>query len=202
MTQFFARVRIAAWTLLMLAGISQVSEVVADDSDARHVKVTVIFRGAADDADLPVLMKALRETKGIQVHTEDVGFGFRRFNNKFSTPVEVSIPKVPGDEDANVGMLAKAVSGAKTPSRGKYPPGVNLILFTDDQLNEGSISSLRSSLSRVNGLEVDKPGGLGAAIQEGWCWVRLENAGGAMLLEIEKNARNSGIQFRRLADNQ
>jgi len=50
----------------------------------------------------------------------------------------------------------------------------------------------------VNGVEVNKPGGLGGIPQDGWCWIQLENAGGAMLKEIENQARTSGLEYRRL----
>lgn len=165
-----------------------------------ELQFTIVLRGAATERDIPELIKALRSAKGVRVHTEDVGLGFRRFNNRFTSPIVVSFPKVPGDEDANIGALASAVAKAKTSSREEHPPGVNLILFTDDQIKETSISALRSSLSKVNGVEVDQAGGLGASIQDGWCWVRLENAGGAMLLEIEKNASESGTTLRRLKE--
>ncbi|MDP6557997.1 MAG: hypothetical protein QGG71_25240 [Pirellulaceae bacterium] len=112
----------------------------------------------------------------------------------------ITVPTVPGDDDANVGALAKAVSKAKTQNGGKSSPGVNLILFTNETLDEPSISALRTSLSRVNGVEVNKPGGIGGSPQDGWCWIQLENAGGAMLKEIEKQARASGLEYRRLKD--
>jgi hypothetical protein len=173
---------------------------VAEPTKEREVQVTIVLRGAASERDIPALIKALRSAKGVKVITEDFGLGFRRFNNRFTTPIVVTFPKVPGDDDANIGALASAVAKAETASRDEYPPGVNLILFTDDQLKETSISALRSSLSKVNGVEVDAAGGLGASIQEGWCWVRLENAGGAMLLDIEKNAGKSGTTLRRLKE--
>ncbi|MBC8354787.1 MAG: hypothetical protein H8E66_22635 [Planctomycetes bacterium] len=172
-----------------------------DDPNADEgIKVTVILRGADSDADLEVLTKALRSTKGVKLITESVGVGFRKFNNRFTTPIVVSVPKSPGTDDANVGALATVVSKAKTSNRDKFPPGVNLILFTDGTLNESSIMDLRSSLSRLNGVEVDQPGGLGARIQEGWCWIQFENAGGAMLKEIEERAQASGLKYRRLKD--
>jgi hypothetical protein len=171
----------------------------AEEKD-RELQCTIVLRGAASPRDLPVLLKALRSTKGVKVHTDDVGLGFRKFSNRFTTPIVVTFPKVPGDEDSNIGTLVTAVSNAKTPSREEHPPGVNLILFTDDQLKETSISALRSSLSNVNGVEVSRAGGLGASIQDGWCWVRLEDAGGAMLLDIEKNALDSGTKYRRLKE--
>lgn len=131
------------------------------------------------------------------VKTDDVSLGFRRFNNRFTTPIEIALTRVPGDEDANVGALAKAISTVKNSNRGKYPPGVNLVLYTSGELNEESISSLRSSLSQVNGVEVNAAGRLGGSIQDGGCWVRLGNAAGAMLLEIEKKANTSGLTYRR-----
>jgi hypothetical protein len=166
------------------------------------VDVTIVLRGADTDADVEVLIKALRSTKGVKVISDGVEKGFRKFNNRFTTPIVVAVAPVPGDDDVNVGALAAAVSKAKTRNRDKYPPGVNLLLFTNDTLDESSISALRSSLSKVNGVEVDKPGGLGGSLQDRWCWIQLENAGGAMLKEIEKQARTSGKEYRRLKDGQ
>lgn len=175
----------------------------ADDSTSpQHMKVTVVLRGADSDNDVKVLIKALRTVEGVKVMTDGIEPGFRKFNNRFTTPIIVSIPRVPGDDDANVGALATAVSKAKTRNPEKYPPGVNLIVFTDEPLDEQAISALRSALSRVNGVEVNKPGGLGGNLQEGWCWIQLENAGGAMLNQIEKQTRVSGNEYRRLRDQQ
>jgi len=166
------------------------------------VKLTVVLRGADTDADVEVLTKALRSVKGVKIITDSISEGHRRFNNRFTTPIVITMPTSLGDDDANVGALATAVSEAKTKDREKFPPGVNLILFTDDALNEGSISALRSSLSRVNGVDVNRPGGPGGSLKDGWCWIRLENAGGAMLKEIEEKARTSGLKYRRLQHEQ
>lgn len=184
--------------LLLSTLLGPVDELKADEG----VKVTVILRGADTGADVEVLSKALRSTKGVKVITDSISVGYRKFNNRFTTPIVVSVPKSPGTDDANVGALATAVSKAKTSNREKFPPGVNLILFTDGTLNESSISDLRSSLSRVNGVEVDQPGGLGGRPQEGWCWIQLENAGGAMLREVEERAQTSGLKYRCLKDSQ
>ena len=116
----------------------------------REVKITIVLRGADSNADVEMLIKALRSAKGVKLITNGVEQGFRKFNNRFTTPIVVTVPMVPGDDDANVGALATAVSKAKTHDRDKFPPGVNLVLFTNETLNETSISALRSSLSRVN----------------------------------------------------
>ncbi len=173
----------------------------ADDATSEQgIQVTVVLRGANTEADVEVLTRALRSSKDVNVITKDIGLGFRKFNNRFTTPIVVSVPKSPGTEDANVGALATAVSKALTPNRDEFPPGVNLLLFTDGTLSENSISDLRSSLSRVNGVEVDRPGGLGGNLQDGWCWIQFENAGGAMLNEIKEQAQSSGRKYRLLQD--
>ena len=168
--------------------------------DKKTVKLTIVLRGADTDADIETLKKKLRSADGVRILTDDVAPGFRKFKNRFTTPIVVQLPTVPGDNDVNVGSVATTVSEATTKNASKFAPGVNLILFTDDTLTEESISALRSSLSSVNGTEVSKPGGLGANISEGWCWIRLEDAGGAMLNDIEEKARRSGIKFRRLRE--
>jgi len=181
--------------------VSAGSAVLANDTPLpKEVNVTIILRGADSDADVEVLVKALRTVKGVKVVTDGIETGFRKFNNRFTTPIVVTIPTVPGDDDANVGALAIAVSKAKTRNREKYPPGVNLVVFTDTMLDEQAISTLRSALSRVNGLEVDKPGGLGGNLQAGWCWIQLENAGGAMLKQIEQQTKATGTDYRRLQE--
>lgn len=167
---------------------------------AGEKRVTVVLRGANTAADTAVLLETLKKVKGIRIVSDDVKEGFRRFNNRFTSPIIVTIPTVPGEDDVNIGQLAKEVAEAKTGSRSKFQPGVNLLLFTDDRLQESSISSLRSSLASVNGVEVNQPGGLGGNLSEGWCWIRLENAGGAMLNDIEQKAAASGITLRRLKE--
>ena len=164
------------------------------------IDVTVVLRGADTKNDVKVLLRSLRSAEGVKVLTKDVGLGFRKFNNRFTTPIVVRVPKTPGTDDANVGSLAIRVSKAKTANRSKFAPGVNLLLFTDGSLDESSISTLRSSLSQVNGVEVSQPGGLGGNIADGWCWIQFEHAGGAMLQEIEQQAQTYGRTYRRLED--
>lgn len=183
-------------TAIMLIALT--APVFGATDESSGVKVTIVLRGADSEDDLKVLVDSLKKIPGVRVHSDDVRIGFRKFNNRFTTPIVVTVPPVPGDTDVKIGMLAAAASRAETSSRREHPPGVNLILYTDETLQESSISSLRSSLSAVNGVEVSVPGGLGGNLQEGWCWIRLEKAGGAMLKEVEEKARKSGIRFRRV----
>ena len=168
----------------------------ADEPAARQVTATVVLCGADTDADVELLFKALKKVDGVTATTSEIKKGFRRFNNRFTTPIEVRIPLVPGGVDSNVGALAAGVQNVKTSHPETHAPGVNLVLFTDEQMNENSISALRSALSSVNGVKVSQPGGLGGNLAEGWCWIRLEKAGGAMLNEILEKAQKSGTQFR------
>lgn len=188
--------------MLLCSTAASVAAAAEESQPDRTVRITVVLRGADNEEDIETLLKALRSVRGVKVADQQVNPGFRRFNNRFTTPIIVSVPMVPGDDDANIGQLATAVSKAKTGSRKEHPPGVNLILFTDDELQEQSISSLRSALNSVNGVEVNTAGGLGGNIQDGWCWIRLEDDGGAMLKEVEQKAQNSGVRLRRLKNPQ
>ena len=161
----------------------------------KPTKITIVMRGARSDEDVKVLSTALKQVKGIKFEADDVEPGNQKFKRSFTKPFVVTI----ADQDkTNVGSLATAVSKATTKSRQDYPPGVSLVIYTDEVIDEPAIMNLRSSLRTVNGVEVDKPGGLGGMPKDGWCWVQLENAGGAALSEIDKKAAESGLKFRRL----
>lgn len=158
--------------------------------------VTIVLRGADTDQDIRIMLQSLRTSKAVQVKSEGVSTGFRRFGNRFSSPLVVQLKSVPGGDDVHVGQLAELLDNTSTPHRSEHPPGANLILFTTDGITEESVSALRSSLSQVNGIDVEAAGGLGANIEEGWFWIRLDPEGGAMLNDILTKARRSGLTLQ------
>jgi hypothetical protein len=160
----------------------------------KPTKITIVMRGARSDGDVEVLVKTLQKVKGIKFDADDVELGNQKSKRSFTTPFVVTI----ADKDkTNVGSLATAVAKAETKSRKVFSPGVSLVMYTDEVIDESAIMNLRGSLRDVNGVEVDKPGGLGGMPKDGWCWVQLEDAGGAALSDIEKKSGESGLKFRR-----
>ncbi|GAB5439775.1 MAG: hypothetical protein Fues2KO_01240 [Fuerstiella sp.] len=191
-------VMIAVHGLVVVANAAAAHPAVTDERSDRTASVTIVLRGADEEADLQAMLKSLRSDRQLKLQSEAVSTGFRRFNNRFSTPMVLKMSPVPGDDDVHVGRLAEVVSATTTKNRAEHPPGVNLILFTDDAITEESVSALRSALSSVNGIDVEAAGGLGANIAEGWFWVRLDNEGGAMLNDVLQNAARSGVKLRTL----
>lgn len=191
-------VMIAVYGLVVVANAAAAHPAVTDERSDRTAAVTIVLRGADEEADLQAMLKSLRSERQLKLQSEAVSTGFRRFNNRFSTPIVLKMSPVPGDDDVHVGRLGEVVSATTTKNRAEHPPGVNLILFTDDAITEESVSALRSALSSVNGIDVEAAGGLGANIAKGWFWVRLDNEGGAMLNDVLQNAARSGVKLRTL----
>ena len=172
-----------------LLAIATLSATAAAAEKPKPAKVTVILRGARTATDNKAMIAALSGVKGITYSGDKVIVGAKP--RYFSDPFIVSIADT---NTTNVGALAAAVSKAKTSARKDLPPKANIVLFTDDEITEETVTSLRGALRKVNGLDVDAPGGLGGFPAKGYYWVRLEDAGGATLDEIRAALRKAQIK--------
>ena len=149
------------------------------DKKSKVTQVTVVIRGVHCSRDAQVLLKQLKKRAGIKTKIKKINAG--KTPKFFSQPLSISLSL----EKTDVGTLAELVSKVKTPHRKEFPPKLNLVLFTTEDINEPSVMRLRRVLRPINGLEVDAPGGLGGFPKRGYYWVQLENAGGAGIKEIQ-----------------
>ena len=156
----------------------------------KPTKVSIVIRGAHCDPGVKILKSTLGKMKGIKYRADSIKKGSKP---KFFT--DPFIVEIADTQKTNIGSLASVVSEAKTPHRDDFPPKVNLVLYTPDQIDEPSVMALRFSLRDVNGLEVDAPGGLGGFPKRGYYWIQLENAGGAALSDIMTAAKLSGLKL-------
>jgi hypothetical protein len=106
----------------------------------------------------------------------------------FSDPFRVEVGNT---LKTGIGALAKATAEAKTPHRDDIPPRLNLVLYTDQTIDEPSVMALRAALRDVNGVLVQESGGLGGFPNRGFYWVRLEPTGGADLEEVFNAAKQA-----------
>lgn len=154
----------------------------------KSIQVTVSARGAHCDACVEQIRKALGKLDGIKFDKDQLQPGDKR--RYFTDPFVVTIKD---RTKTHVGALAEAVGKADTPHKDDVPPGINLVLFTPNRINEEAIITLRDALRKVNGVEVreDVFAGLGGIPDKGYVWIKLENAGGAALKDIVDAAKTA-----------
>ena len=155
--------------------------------DKQGTKVTVLIEGVHCDACVRAVRARLAGVKGVQLEPDDVYRGEKP--KYFSDPFVVRLGKT---TETGLGALAKATATAATPHANDVPPRLHLVLFTKKTIDEPSVSALRMALSDTNGVTVFESGALGAFIQKGWYWIRLDPAGGADLEELVTAAKQAG----------
>lgn len=164
---------------VLLAGMLQ-----SPSRAEEKAKATVLVRGVHCEACVAAIRKSLERVKGVAVDAEMVHIGKkpRYFTEPF--PVEVG-----NSLETGIGALAKATAEAKTPHADDIPPRLNLVLYTEQRIDEPAVIALRAALRDVNGVLVQESGGLGGMPNRGIYWIRLEPAGGADLHTIFKAAK-------------
>ena len=158
----------------------------ASSADSTSKKATVIVRGAHCEACVQSIRKELSAVKGVKFVGEDLHAGKspRFFSEPFGIEVGASL-------ENGIGAAGKAVAKSQSPHRREVPPRLHLVLFTDFEIDEASVSKLRGTLQPVNGVLAEEAGGLGGFPRKRIYWIRLEPAGGADLDEIVKAAREA-----------
>lgn len=157
-------------------------------------KATVLVRGAHCKECVSAIRKQLASVKGVKLDVGAISVGKKR--RFFSEPFVVEVGKT---LDTGIGALAKATAEAKTPHGDDIPPRLNLVLFTDQRIDEPSVMALRAALRQVNGVLVVENGGLGGMPDRGLYWIRLEPVGGAELQDVF-NAAKSAVDVSLLDD--
>ena len=153
---------------------------------AETMKATVLVRGVHCDACVAVIRKNLASVKGVKLDVSQIQRGEKR--RYFSEPLPVEVGTT---LDTGIGALAKAAAEAKTPHADDIPPRLNLVLYTEQAINEESVMAMRTALREVNGVLVQESGGLGGFPSRGFYWVRLEPAGGADLRDVFRAAKQA-----------
>lgn len=163
----------------------------------KSAKVTITLHGAhcKDCADR--LRASLRKLSGVKFKEEEIKPTKKPRTLKpryFSLPFEVTLEDIPATD---IGSLAAAVKKGGTRHQDDVETGVNVILFPSRKIDEELVMDFRARLRNVNGLEVDANGGLGGKLSEqGFIWIRLEEAGGAGLEEVLRAAREVDPKIR------
>ena len=124
-------------------------------------KVTVLINGVHCFQCVDDLRTALEKMKGIRFDPSAIDTGQEpRF---FSEPFVIEI-KDP--EKTILGAVAYTVSETKTAHRRKFPPSLNLVMYTSDRITEEAVVALRQAVKDVNGLEPMSSGGVGGVALE------------------------------------
>ena len=155
----------------------------------RIQKVTVLVRGVHCFECVDSLRTSLEKMKGIRFDPSAIDTGQKpRF---FSEPFVIEIRD---PEKTILGAVAHTVSETKTAHRRKFPPSLNLVLYTSDRITEEAVVALRQAVKDVNGLEPMASGGVGGFPNKGFFWLKLEGAGGAVFKDVLKAIEDAGIR--------
>jgi hypothetical protein len=161
---------------------------------ADAVELTVSVRGVVTENDAAVLRKLLSRVSGARCSVSELQPGAKgAFGHYFSPPVSVVLDD-PGKVD--IGVLARAVAEAATPSRKEVPPSLNLVLYPlGFVIGESEVVALRGATSELAGSASGQPGGTGAVSADNRFWVRLDGSGTARLQEFVDAARKAKLDI-------
>ena len=174
--------------LVLLCWLFAAPNMYAEEAEKKQeTKLTVLVEGAHCDACVRAVCAKLDRVKGVKLETDDIYRGEKP--KYFSDPFLVRFGKT---TESRLGAVSKATAAAKTPHASDVPPRLHLVLFSKNPIDEDSVSALRMALSQTNGVLVFESGGLGAFIDKGWYWIRLDPAGGADLEDIMQAAKKAG----------
>jgi hypothetical protein len=153
-------------------------------------KITVTIRGVVNDRCAEVLRTELGKVQGIKFDANRLSRGEGR--QFFCEPFVIEIADL---QKTEIGALAQVVGQAQTPARGEMEPRLNLVMYTDERINEDLVVGLRNELANVNGALANDPGGLGGVPNQGWLWLRLDDSGGASLEFVLSAAEKANVKI-------
>lgn len=164
-------------------------------SAAEPQKVTVQIRGVVTDDDAAALQETLKGVAAIKVKLADIQRGVEgNFRHHFSPPFAMELSDI---DQTDLGAVARAVAGTKTPSREKIPPSLNLVIFDRRAIfDEPDVNLLREALASVAGVDPNAPGAVGGVPSEGRYWVRLDPSGEVLLADLRTALTRASLEFR------